>query len=312
MENYPWGISNVAIIGGSLDIPTPTTFVFSDGTSTTYDWQGKLTNQQLEDAGYKIPGTNDWVEGMMPVHVQFGNQLSSLGSTVMSFCSSLTSVTIPYSVLDIEDGVFGYCTSLLSVSLPYGVKSIKYNTFYGCDSLMGVSIPNSVTSIGKGAFADCESLTGINIPDSVTEIRNTAFSSCETISSILIPSSVTDIYNNAFLGCTSLTSLVFDGRKTSELSIMDNYSWGIEDTSIIRGTVSEGTDTVIVFGDGTPPLVLANEGEINKKFFADIGLWYRVPDTPYERNKWAWRHPITSAYIGEKIEILGTALFAGS
>jgi len=64
-----------------------------------------------------------------------------------------------------------------------------------------------------------------------------------------IPESVSSIGPYAFSYCTSLSSLIFQGKYTGEISTMANYSWGITDTSIIRGELD--AKTVFTFSDGT-------------------------------------------------------------
>jgi len=49
----------------------------------------------------------------------------------------------------------------------------------------------------------------------------------------MIPNSVTSIGDYAFAGCSNLTSLIFQGKTLSEIQEIENYPWGIEDTSII-------------------------------------------------------------------------------
>lgn len=76
-------------------------------------------------------------------------------------CSSLTSITIPKSVISIEASAFECCSGLTSIIIPEGVTSISFGTFYGCSSLAEITIPKSVTSIGDAAFFDCNSLTDV-------------------------------------------------------------------------------------------------------------------------------------------------------
>ena len=79
-------------------------------------------------------------------------RVTSIGSSAFSFCSDLTSVTIPNNVTSIGGYAFLLCTSLSSITIPNSVTSIGDRTFYGCSGLTSVTIPNSVTSIGRFVF----------------------------------------------------------------------------------------------------------------------------------------------------------------
>ena len=139
--------------------------------------------------------------------------VTSIGSHAFSFCSSLTSVTIPNSVTSIGDGAFDDCSSLTSVTIPNSVTSIGSWAFADCTSLTSITIPDSVTSIGDGAFAYCTSLTSITIPNSVTSIGDVAFEDCESLKSVTIGNSVTSIGYRAFADCTSLTDVYYSGTQ---------------------------------------------------------------------------------------------------
>ena len=54
------------------------------------------------------------------------------------------------------------------------------------------------------------------------------------MTNINIPDSVTNIEAFAFFGCTSLTSVTFEGKTLNEVKRMNNYPWGIKDTSVIK------------------------------------------------------------------------------
>jgi len=92
---------------------------------------------------------------VIPSSVTNGNtkySVTSIGESAFSYCSGLTSITIPNSVTSIGDYAFSYCSGLTSVTIPNSVTSIGDYAFSDCSGLTSVTIPNSVTSIGKNAF----------------------------------------------------------------------------------------------------------------------------------------------------------------
>ena len=100
-----------------------------------------------------------------------------VGDRAFSYCSNLTSVTIPNSVTTIGSCAFNN-TSLTSVTIPNSVTSIEVCAFFECKLLTSVTIPNSVTSIGYEAFEGCRSLTSVTIPNSVSRIGYDTFNGC--------------------------------------------------------------------------------------------------------------------------------------
>ena len=106
------------------------------------------------------------------------------------------------------------------------------------DNLTKIEIGSAITSLGAAAFAGyCPNLTSLTMTDSVTVIDQGAFYGCERLPSVTIPSSVTSIGRGAFNECYGLTSLIVNGKTTSQVQDMDNYPWGVEDESIIRGSL---------------------------------------------------------------------------
>ena len=136
-----------------------------------------------------------------------------------SDCTSLTSITIPYSVTSVGYHAFENCPienadipmkALSSISTNNlktlvltitSEDSISNKEFYGMTSLVSVTILDGVTSIGTSAFENCTSLESITIPDSVTTIGNYAFKGCTALADVVIGDGVTNIGYYSFEGC---------------------------------------------------------------------------------------------------------------
>ena len=134
----------------------------------------------------------------------------------------------------IGNSAFSYCSSLTSITIPDSVTSIGEYAFSGCSSLTSITLPDSVTSIGNSAFRSCSSLTSITIPNSVASIGNYAFYYCTALTEITIPDSVTSIGNYAFYNCTALTEINFNATNMNDLSSSNRvfYCAGQDGTGI--------------------------------------------------------------------------------
>ena len=116
--------------------------------------------QFLIDGGVAVlsndnnPVIPTWTSGHVTVpSVLGGYSVAHIGPYAFAWCGSMTGVTIPDSVQDIDMNAFMECTSLKAVTLPGSVTGVGQNAFRNCSALEIVSIPSSVTTIGANAFA---------------------------------------------------------------------------------------------------------------------------------------------------------------
>lgn len=137
-----------------------------------------------------------------------GLPVTSIGGVAFHLRPDLTSVTIPDSVTNIEDG--GY------------YKGGGFGTFIACTGLTNVAIGKGVMHIGIGAFQTCTGLTAVAIPPSVISIGDFAFANCSGLNKVTIGKSVTTIGNDdlggnnlgyVFAECTNLVAIYFQGNK---------------------------------------------------------------------------------------------------
>ena len=108
-----------------------------------------------------------------------------MGLGVFAGCASLTSITMPESVVSTEYAVFEDCTSLSEVTLSPNLKEINQKLFLNCSSLAEIQIPEGVTCVLSNAFENCLSLKKIDLPESVDRFGNSPFSGCK-LDSLLI------------------------------------------------------------------------------------------------------------------------------
>ena len=177
-------------------------------TGTASEWASKIDGLgNIMSSGRTLYINNEPVTNVVLENV------TVIKSYAFSYCSSLTSITIPDSVTSIGDGAFRGCSSLTSITIPDSVTSIEGQAFYGCSGLTSITIPDSVTSIGDYAFHGCSSLTSITIPDGVTSIGRWAFEYC-----------------------SSLTSITFNGTKTQWYAIRGDWTYNIPSSCKVHCT----------------------------------------------------------------------------
>lgn len=122
-------------------------------------------------------------------------------------CQSITSITTPTSLININDSAFKGCPALKEIILPSSVEKIRDYAFENCTSLTSINIPNSVTEIGSAAFMGCKALKSITLPSSITRISDSLFMNCDSLVSIEIPNSIKSIGKEAFSGCRAIESM---------------------------------------------------------------------------------------------------------
>lgn len=227
-----------------------TNVVFADGGKkkqtilTSGDYQYVLHKDGSAELLYCL---SDDAEIVLPDTLD-GHRVTSIDT--ISFSLSLTAVTLPNSVVDLDHNPFGCCPLLQTISVapehpsfytldgvlfrkkddalvayprgkaassytvPQGTSAVGERAFDCCSFLTSVSLPASVTEIDDYAFSDCSALVEVSIPSSVDEIGSCAFNYCTALSSIVIPDSVTEIEDIAFSECSALRSVLLPASVT--------------------------------------------------------------------------------------------------
>lgn len=232
----------------SFKMPVLTTYL---GDSAFINCTG-LTMVDFTGCG-KITAYNTPFKGCTAfTSVSIPSSMTVIGKELFE-TSCLTSISIPNTVTEIENGAFNYCKSLASVSFASGstLTKIDDSAFQNDTALTNIKIPASVTRIESYAFAGCTALatvdfsgcnaiygdtylfdgdtafTSVTIPASMTEIGSYLF--CRSsLTSVLIPVTVTKIDNNAFDYCEALTDFRYAGTVAQWNAITKGSDWHIQ------------------------------------------------------------------------------------
>ena len=132
------------------------------------------------------------------------------GNATFTNAASLKSIDFPEGVSFSDNilSILSDCTSLTSVSLPASLTKIPMSMFSGCTSLKSVSAAGSINSIGDRAFENCSSLTDIGFQATLTSIGSSAFQGCTSLERVPDLSSVTEMGSSAFYECKKLRASV--------------------------------------------------------------------------------------------------------
>ena len=270
---------------------------------------------------------------VIPGTVTYNGQtytVTAIGPNAFNYCSKVTSVTIGPNVKWIQYNAFRY-TSITSITIPASVVYINYPVFDGCENLETIVveagnpkydsrggcnaiietaknalmcgckntvIPNDVTEIKNKALG-FKSLTSIEIPASVRILQPGVFEG-SGLTSVVIPATLTTIFDNPFQDCPDLTSIVVEAGN-SRYDSRDNCNAIIE--TYYNRLVTSCSTTVI-------PESVTSIGEMSFCRRYDLTT-FTVPDQIKEvaRNAFYDCTNLESITFSDNIELIDQAAF---
>lgn len=127
----------------------------------TYNYYNDNTDSDYYDTYYTSYGNN------IPSTVVYnGNTytVTAIGEYAF-YGSEITSITIPNTVVSIDQRAFTYCRSLTSVTISEGVTSIGFQAFFGCTKLSSMTISAKISpTIATQAFQNIPKSCVLNYP----------------------------------------------------------------------------------------------------------------------------------------------------
>lgn len=260
-------------------------------------------------------------------HVKIPENVKRIEATAYSlgWGSSLESVELPHSLVEIGSFAFRDCEKLEQISIPEGVVKIGKYAFNKCISLKTIELPKSLVEIEENAFSRCIGLRQITIPDGVKVIGKNAFSECINLEQVSLPKTLNDIGTGAFHFCNNLSKISIDEGNTC-LSL-DNgcliHNTG-NDIVLIRSiegsSIPEGISKI---GDGafsgrteiTEAIIPDSVTVIGKRAFTDctelktVTLPSRIKEIA--ASAFAYCEKLSEISIPEGVEIIGVEAFLG-
>jgi len=224
-----------------------------DDLTWTLDSSGTLTISGTGPMyGYDLH-KNPWCDSALGssgirtrvVNAVVSSGVTTLGSHALSACDSMTSVSLPETLLAVGEDSFFCSRALRNITIPDSVRSIGGSAFTCCEGLNRITLGSGLKGIGSQAFRECSSLSSIVIPEGVKTIESFTFQDCSNLMEITIPRTVTSIGIYAFDGCYGLSKVTFTGTKAQWNAIdVDRYNTPLQDATVVFAGSGPAAPTV--------------------------------------------------------------------
>ena len=164
------------------------------------------------DANYAILRGYDGAGGDVVVPAEIdGFTVDVIGINVFKG-DTITSLTLPETVLELRSNAVASCEKLTSVTLPQSLVVINRMNFFSCNALSEVTIPASVRYIGDTSFRFCDALRKITFEGMCPAIDMDCFSILPDDAVAYVPDDQLEAYTAAFENAGSTVSVQPSGK----------------------------------------------------------------------------------------------------
>lgn len=166
------------------------------------------------DAYYEVSGYTGYSTYLTIPQYFNGEEVISIAADFLNGNTSVTSVTLPDTIVEIGARAFKNCTNLSSFNIG---KTNAGGLFQNKDA----KVTTQLRRINESAFEGDINLREIDLsPEGLTYIGKSAFSGCSGIATLKLTKTVTNIGAQAFYGCKSLNYIQYGGDLDSWMSIV--------------------------------------------------------------------------------------------
>ena len=164
------------------------------------------------DANYAILRGYDGAGGDVVVPAEIdGFTVDVIGVGVFKG-DTITSLTMPETVLELRSNAVSSCEKLASVTLPQSLVVINRMNFFSCNALSEVTIPAGVRYIGDTSFRFCDALRKITFEGVCPAIDMDCFSVLPEDAVAYVPDDQLEAYTAAFENAGSTVSVQPSGK----------------------------------------------------------------------------------------------------
>lgn len=154
------------------------------------------------------------------------------------FFGDITSITLPSTVIEIQDLAFCYCMDLTSIKMSENLEVIGDYAF-DYVSIKEAILPPKVEYIGAYAFVWCDSMEKAEIPAAVTSLQEGTFYGCtELVSFTSHATTAPTLEVETTLVFSEVTkelcTLYIPKGSLGSYSVSDNYQWGYYFSDILE------------------------------------------------------------------------------
>ncbi len=164
------------------------------------------------DANYAILRGYDGAGGDVVVPAEIdGFTVDVIGVSVFKG-DTITSLTLPETVLELRSNAVSSCENLASVTLPQSLVVINRMNFFSCTALSEITIPAGVRYIGDTSFRFCDALRKITFEGVCPAIDMDCFTILPEDAVAYVPDDQLEAYTAAFENAGSEVSVQPSGK----------------------------------------------------------------------------------------------------